>query len=134
MRKREKREKKCLSCDELIPIRNKYCNNVCQNRYELKEKFNLIEKGDFESFNTTPKSIHRITKMLLIEKYGNKCMKCGWCEVNEWTGLVPIELNHIDGNPKNQNLDNVELLCPNHHTLTEFYGRRGGGRDYRYNK
>lgn len=134
MRNREKLEKKCKLCDKSIPNRNMYCDNVCQNRYELEEKFLFIENGEFDSFKCSPQTIHRITKKLLIDKYGAKCMKCGWCEINEWTNIVPVELNHIDGNPKNQDLSNVELLCPNHHTLTEFYGRRGGGRDYRYEK
>ena len=131
MRKSEKLEKQCLSCSKSIPNRNKYCDNVCQNKYELDQKFLLIENGDFSSFNTSV-TIHQLTRKLLIEKHGAKCMKCGWCEVNKWTGRVPIEMNHIDGNPKNHNLDNTELVCPNHHSLTEFYGRRGGGRDWRY--
>ena len=39
-------------------------------------------------------------------------MVCGWGERNVYTGLVPIQINHIDGNPHNHDLSNVELLCP----------------------
>jgi 5-methylcytosine-specific restriction endonuclease McrA len=58
-------------------------------------------------------------------------MCCGWSEINKWTKKVPIELNHIDGNPENHNIKNLELLCPNCHSLTEFYKRRGKGRKWR---
>lgn len=27
-------EKLCLNCGKVIPNRNKYCNNTCQNAYE----------------------------------------------------------------------------------------------------
>ena len=60
-------------------------------------------------------------------------MKCNWCEINKVTGKVPIQLEHIDGNSNNNNLDNLELLCPNCHSLTETYGylNKGNGRDER---
>ena len=28
-----------------------------------------------------------------------------------------VQINHIDGNPKNNRLDNLIPLCPNHHAL-----------------
>ena len=59
-------------------------------------------------------------------------MMCDWSVKNEWTNKVPIQLNHIDGNPHNHLISNTELLCPNCHSLTEFFGRRGKGRDWRY--
>ena len=58
-------------------------------------------------------------------------MKCSWDVVNQWTGKVPIELNHIDGNPENHSLENVELVCPNCHSLSPFTKSRGKGRKWR---
>jgi len=48
-------------------------------------------------------------------------MECGWCEVNRYSGNVPVELEHIGGNSENNSLENLKLLCPNHHSLTLTY-------------
>ena len=133
MRNREKKEKQCLNCGNDIPNRNVYCNNKCQSEYELKQSFKLLEEGKFEELGRMD-TIDSLSKKYLIHKNGNECMKCGWNEVNPHTGRVPIQLNHIDGNPENHSLDNVELLCPNCHSLTEYFGRRGKGRKWRYMK
>ena len=70
---------------------------------------------------------------LLVKNNGEKCMKCGWCEKNPITNKVPIELEHKDGNSENNNLDNLELLCPNCHSLTSTYKalNKGNGRHKR---
>jgi hypothetical protein len=73
-------------------------------------------------------------KKYLIEKFGEKCMLCNWNDKNEHTGIIPIQMNHIDGDPHNHDLSNVELLCPNCHSLTEYFGSRGKGRKERYGK
>ena len=57
----------------------------------------------------------------LFNKYNYKCQLCGWGEVNKYTNLVPLELHHIDGDYKNNSEDNLQLLCPNCHSLTESY-------------
>lgn len=131
MRIREKKEKKCLNCNNDIPNRNVYCNNKCQMEYRKNEMFKLIEESNFKNY-TTMGTIDEATKKYLIYKHGEKCMECGWDEKNIYTDIVPIQLNHIDGNPENHNISNTELLCPNCHSLTEFFGRRGKGRKDRY--
>jgi hypothetical protein len=133
MRNREKKEKKCLNCGNDIPNRNVYCNNKCQADYQLKNIFKSIEEGDFSRYSRSD-TIHSIMKKYLINKYGEKCMICDWDKVNEYTGIIPIQINHIDGNPHNHSLSNVELICPNCHSLTEFFGSRGKGRKDRYKK
>lgn len=128
---------KCLNCGNTIEherYNRKYCSNKCQGELRAKirtdEVNTLIENSDFELLGKKA-SIDRLSKKYLIEKYGEKCMKCGWNEVNEWTEIVPIELNHIDGNPENHKMDNLELVCPNCHSLTEFNKSRGKGRKWR---
>ena len=67
------------------------------------------------------KASAKTIKRYLIDLYGDKCMECGWCEINQVTGKVPIELEHIDGDSENNSLENVKLLCPNCHSLTPTY-------------
>lgn len=122
---------KCLNCNEqLNDHRRKYCSNKCTGEYKTKIRLKLIENEDFSNIGLKA-TIDRLTKKYLINKYGNKCMKCGWKLINQWTNKVPIELNHIDGNPEHHLLKNVELLCPNCHSLSEFTKSRGKGRKWR---
>ena len=57
-----------------------------------------------------------------MKLHNNKCEKCGWGEVNETTGNVPLEVHHIDGDCTNNSEDNLQLLCPNCHSLTANHG------------
>jgi len=123
-------DKNCKFCSKTLLNKERvktFCNTKCQKSYERIIIYKKIEDGTYEYKSS------RKYKDYLIEKYDNKCMKCNWCEINKVTGKVPIQLEHIDGNSNNNNLDNLELLCPNCHSLTETYGylNKGNGRDER---
>ena len=48
--------------------------------------------------------------------------KCEQCHLTQWNNQpIPLEIHHIDGNHLNNNLDNLQLLCPNCHALTDNY-------------
>lgn len=122
------REKKkygdCLSCGNSLNRKDRtYCSSSCQHEFRRKQKFELIESGDISLSS-------RWYKKYLIHIHGEKCMECGWCEVNQYSGKIPIELEHIDGNSENNDLSNLKLLCPNHHSLTPTYKalNTGNGR------
>lgn len=58
------------------------------------------------------------------------CEKCGWAEKRE-DGKVPVELHHINGDSSDNRLENLQILCPNCHSLTmNFAGKnkRNPGR------
>ena len=58
-----------------------------------------------------------ILKLKLI-KDGLKEDKCEICGNFEWQGIkLPLELHHKDGNHYNNNLDNLQILCPNCHSI-----------------
>ena len=66
----------------------------------------------------------RLKSRLIKEHY--KEYKCERCGLVEWQGVrLPLELHHNDGNRFNNALDNIELLCPNCHALTDNYRGRG---------
>lgn len=128
--KRNKIIKYCKNCNLELKKRNTiYCSQSCHIEYRKNEIFERIENGDTSFYETQ-------YKKYLIFKYGNKCMECGWCEINPTTGLIPIQLEHIDGNSENNNLNNLKLLCPNCHSLTPTYGalNKGNGRKKRREK
>jgi 5-methylcytosine-specific restriction endonuclease McrA len=70
-----------------------------------------------------------------FEKYKASCSKCGWNKESIYTGKCPLHLNHIDGDSSNNKEDNLELLCPNCHSLTSNFGilNKGNGRYNRLN-
>ena len=57
-----------------------------------------------------------------MDKYNCSCQECGWNKVHPITGNVPLQIHHIDGDCTNNKEENLQLLCPNCHTLTENYG------------
>jgi transcriptional regulator with XRE-family HTH domain len=60
-------------------------------------------------------------KEILIEERGRLCEKCGWCAVNPFSGIVPVQVHHKDGDRDNNTRENLEILCPNCHSMTEKY-------------
>ena len=64
----------------------------------------------------TSKLKEKLLKEGLIE---NKCAICG---LSSWLNkLIVLQLHHVDGNNTNNNLNNLQLLCPNCHSQTENY-------------
>lgn len=63
---------------------------------------------------------HKLRERLLYEEvFEYKCCSCG---LTEWLGKpIPLELHHIDGDRNNNNLENLELRCPNCHYFTDTY-------------
>lgn len=59
----------------------------------------------------------RLRKKLIED--GVKKEECEECGIIDWMGKrITLELHHIDGNRYNNNLKNLQILCPNCHSLT----------------
>lgn len=55
-------------------------------------------------------------------KEGIKDHVCEICGNSEWNNQpIPLQLDHIDGNPHNHVLSNLRMICPNCHAQTETY-------------
>ena len=113
----------CLSCGKDTSSRNKYCDNICQGNYEYKQKIQNWKSGKFDGIKGKSDVSNHIRRYL-FEKYNNACCECGWGSVNEHSNLVPLQVHHKDGNCLNNEEDNLQLLCPNCHSLTDNYGNR----------
>lgn len=51
------------------------------------------------------------------------CEECGWARRTE-DGYLPLEMHHINGNPRDNRLENLQVLCPNCHSLKPHYRSR----------
>lgn len=70
------------------------------------------------------RSSNRIKTLLFTSNLKEK--KCECCNLNIWLGnIIPLELHHIDGDNKNNCIENLQILCPNCHSLTNnFRGKK----------
>jgi hypothetical protein len=131
----------CLDCEKPLKHkthpRKKYCNQQCQMSFQHKEYIRRWLIGE-ETGNRckTEVSISKHVRRWIFEKYDNKCCKCGWDKINTTTNKIPLQVSHIDGNPYNTIPENLELICPNCHSLTPTFGglNTGNGRKLESNK
>ena len=110
----------CVNCGKKILNKKKFCNNHCQKEYQYKEYIKNWKEGKIDGIRGEYQ-ISMYIKTYLFKKYNNKCARCGWGEINTYTNKIPLEIEHIDGNYKNNNEENLILLCPNCHSLTSTY-------------
>lgn len=71
-------------------------------------------------------SIPKSPKDSLVALRGHQCESC----MNKtWLGHeIPLEVHHIDGDRLNNVLENLQLLCPNCHAMTDNYCKRKTGK------
>jgi transposase-like protein len=63
-------------------------------------------------------------RIKLIED-GIKEHRCENCGLDKWLeNKISLELHHIDGNRFNNQLNNLQILCPNCHSITDNYSDR----------
>ena len=161
--KKRGEDKACSNCGKVtykppsLLLDNKsgkfFCSTKCQNDYLWNIKKTKVLKYGIEILGLkTSLSKERILKQIIVEEFGRgksgrACWSCGWEEKNLFTGKgksswrarfvtnIPTQLSHIDGDPTNNDISNLEILCPNCHSLSEFHGSRGkGGRKTSYAK
>lgn len=110
----------CKNCNQEINKRSKYCSNKCQKEYQYKTYIKKWKSNESDGMRGEYQ-ISSYIKRYLFNKYRNKCARCGWGEENPYTKNIPLEIEHIDGNYRNNKEENLILLCPNCHSLTSTY-------------
>ena len=114
--------------------RNLQCKPDTLERYlgimDIKYSGNIGNKGFFkinssyisaqEYIKKDYVSSSRLRQKLIID--GLKEEKCERCGLNTWLDEpLNLELHHIDGNHYNNDFSNLQILCPNCHSLTQNY-------------
>jgi hypothetical protein len=107
-------KRKCIECNDNFfwhPSQNKeglWCGRKCWNIGYTKRK---IETGKYT----------KATAMTYFKRTEKYC--CRVCSISKWNKKeLRLQIDHIDGNIKNNKLKNLRYLCPNCHTQTDNWG------------
>lgn len=108
-----------------------------ENKKEYRKK-NAKEANTFtyDIYDKLRKGIktnnHKLKNKLI--EIGLKEEKCEICGITKWFGQpVKFHLHHKDGDHYNNELSNLQILCPNCHSMTDNYGVYNSDR-YKENK
>jgi len=122
---------KCKNCKGKLNRGRKYCSGKCQQIYQRSEKIQNWLAGEFDGIRGKRGELSKIIRDYLLEATQYKCEVCGWSEINKYSNKAPLQIHHIDGNYRNNKPENLQVLCPNCHSLTQTFGslnEQGKGR------
>jgi predicted nucleic acid-binding Zn ribbon protein len=134
---RQKKYKyKCKNCDNFLNKKKIFCDSKCMQEFQYKTYIAEWKSGKIEGTKGSNKTLtcSSYIKRYIIEKYNNKCARCGFDKKHPVDGRSILEIDHIDGKADNNNEENLILLCPNCHALTATYRARNYGNSSRNNK
>jgi hypothetical protein len=115
--------KPCIICNKLIlsGLHRITCSRKCSNINREGTKYKLGRPNDkFENVG--------LIKERLFSTRGQKCERCGYSKAEI------LQVHHKDRNRKNNELVNLELICPNCHFEDHYFekswlGTRRGVRE-----
>lgn len=101
-----------------------YKPNQSGKGLKKKKKSKILTKdildGKYPQYQTYKLKLRLLDEGILEDR----CCKCGWCGKIDGAKYSTCELHHIDGDNTNHHLDNLELICPNCHSITSNYRAR----------
>lgn len=87
------------------------------------------KKGQFKGSNCYKPASYYLDNQIPINSYklkiklfrdGLKEKKCEICGISTWFGKdIPLEIHHINGNHFDNTFSNLQILCPNCHSIQE---------------
>jgi DNA-binding CsgD family transcriptional regulator len=110
----------------------------CQQRFGFSSATwtNAVRRGDavarpaampIEELLRGPRNRRHLKRRLV--KVGLLLDVCAECGITTWRGrALALELHHINGDGKDNRLENLTLLCPNCHSQTDSWGGRNSQR------
>ena len=128
----------CQECGKTFKsgdANRKFCSNECSSKYRNKE---FLKKWSNSELILNPNlTLPKVIRNFLFEKAHYKCEECGFEGYNRATNNTILQIHHIDGNSGNNIIENLKVLCPNCHAMTENYmalNKGNSARDKRYKR
>jgi len=122
--KKEDRRFTCIVCgadgvDYKFGDTRKFCSYECNNKYKA-------DKTYFEWMSGISAPVTTLAlRSLLVRRDGYACAECG---VSDWNGKqLTLEVEHKDGNWRDNGPGNICLLCPNCHSQTPTFRAKNAG-------
>jgi len=112
----------CPICNSTFTTRrNKFCSHRCSEIAQQQDTWPKFEAGFRGELNNTGP-----IKKYLAQVRGYRCEICG---ISDWNNQeLKLQLHHVDGDPLNNFLENLQLVCPNCHSQTDSYGAKNKGK------
>lgn len=118
-----RKETPCIVCGKLIMagLNKKTCSRNCSNVHRTGITYKNNRPHDKVTYQ-------RGLKLRLLDERGEKCGRC------EYSKIEILQIHHKDRNRDNNELSNLELICPNCHYEEHFLEkswlktRRSGSR------
>ena len=112
----------CKNCGRKFKKKGKkYCGPKCQRDFAHKQYIKKWKNNEVDGSKSGGVTISNHVRRYLWEKYNGTCSRCGWNTPNPITEKPVLEVEHIDGDSTNNREENLDLICPNCHSLTPTY-------------
>jgi len=95
-----------------------------QPKYDREKAAQKLRETRLQKYLSTPfEQLGMENRRRRVFEEQNYC--CARCGLDKWQGIkIPLELEHKDGNNKNNVRENLEGLCPNCHSITDTWRGR----------
>lgn len=110
--------KPCIICGKsiLASLHRKTCSRSCSNKNRVGVKYKVNRPHDKVKYQ-------RGLKIRLLRARGKNCERCGYAK------FEILQVHHKNRDRDNNNLENLELICPNCH-CEEHYSEKSWLTDF----